>query len=261
LELEPIEPPTLGVDARQLGLMLHEILEQAYIQASDPTDPAQVISALKVVSKQIFDQAPDRYGFRPTALWEVEQNQFYDALVQGVEGLAAEGADWTPIAFERSFGMRGEPPLEVSVKGERIMIRGLIDRLDQRAEGQVRVIDYKTGSAHLNTKDLIIGHRLQLPIYALAARDALHIGDPIDGIYWKILRAEAGNLRLGKFKYEAEGVLYEGIEGAIALTLEHLSRIVTGVRSGQFPPIPPQDGCPEYCPATAWCWRYAPKSW
>lgn len=261
LELEPIVPPVLGVDARQLGSMLHEILEQAYLNATDPTDPAQVLEALGKVSGEIFDQAPNRYGFRPTALWEVEQDQFRAALEESVEGLDREGEGWTPIAFERPFGMLGEPPLQMEIDGEKILVRGLIDRLDQRVNGQIRVVDYKTGASQLNSRYLIIGHRLQLPIYALAARDALSLGDPVDGFYWAILRAEAGNLRLGKFKHEAQGDSYQGATGAIALALKHVRRIVSGVRGGQFPPIPPQDGCPEFCPAAAWCWRYTPKSW
>lgn len=261
LELEPIEPPVLGVDARQLGSMLHEILEQAYLQATDPTDLAQVLEALGEVSEEIFAQAPDRYGFRPTALWEVEQDQFRAALEESVEGLDQEGEGWTPIAFETPFGMLGEPPLQMEIDGEKILVRGLIDRLDQRVNEQIRVVDYKTGASHLNSRDLIIGHRLQLPIYALAARDALNLGDPVDGFYWAILRAEAGNLRLGKFKHESQVDSYEGTAGAIALARKHVRRIVSGVRGGQFPPIPPQDGCPEFCPAAAWCWRYTPKSW
>jgi ATP-dependent helicase/DNAse subunit B len=261
LELEPIEPPGLGVDARQLGSMLHEILEDAYLSATDPTDSAQVLDALGEVSEEIFTEAPDRYGFRPTALWEVEQDQFRAALEESVEGLDQEGEGWAPIAFERAFGMLGEPALQMKIDGKRILVRGLIDRLDQRANGQIRVIDYKTGFSHLHSRDLIMGQRLQLPIYALAARDALGLGDPVDGFYWAILRAEAGNLRLGKFRYEALGDSYEGPTGAIDLALKHIHRIVTGVRGGQFPPIPPQDGCPEFCPAAAWCWRYTPKRW
>jgi RecB family exonuclease len=261
LELEPIVPPVLGVDARQLGSMLHEILEKAYLNATDPTDPAQVLEALGKVSGEIFDQAPNRYGFRPTALWEVEQDQFRAALEESVEGLDREGEGWTPIAFERPFGMLGEPPLQMEIDGEKILVRGLIDRLDQRVNEQIRVVDYKTGASHLNSRDLIIGHRLQLPIYALAARDALGLGDPVDGFYWAILRAEAGNLRLGKFKHETQVDSYEGTTGAIALARKHVRRIVSGVRGGQFPPIPPQDGCPEFCPAAAWCWRYTPKRW
>lgn len=261
LDMQAIEPPAFGLDAAQLGSVLHEILEGAYRAAADPADPELVIAAMKELSKEIFEQAPDRQGFRPTALWEVEQAQYLEALERSVEGLSQEGDGWTPIAYERPFGMLGEPPLEMEVTGERIRIRGLIDRLDRSAQGQLRVVDYKTGSSHLGSKDLQTGLRLQLPIYALAAQEALGLGEPVDGFYWMILRGAPGGLRLAKFKYEEGDVSYNGTRGAIALAHQHVQKIISGVRDGSFPPVPPQGGCPEYCPATAWCWRYSPKRW
>jgi ATP-dependent helicase/nuclease subunit B len=261
LEMEAIEPPAFGLDAAQLGLILHEILEMAYREAADPADPEEVIAALKKVSTAIFEQAPDRHGFRPTALWDVEQGQYVEALEGSVMGLAQEGDGWTPIAYERRFGISGEPVLEMVDKGGSIRIRGVIDRLDRGAKGQIRVVDYKTGSSHLSSKDLLSGLRLQLPIYALAARDALGLGEPVDGFYWMILRGKPGSLRLARFTHEKEGVSYRGTPGAIALVHEHTQRIVAGVRDGVFPPLPPQGGCPQYCPAAAWCWRYSPRRW
>ena len=131
-------------------------------------------------------------------------------------------------------------------------MRGVIDRLDKNADGELRVVDYKTGSSHLAKGDLINGRRLQLPLYALAARDALKLGEPVDGMYWMILAAKAGSLKLENFESE-DG---DGFDAALDIVKKHLLRIVTGIRSGEFPPIPPKGGCPAYCPATQWCWRY-----
>lgn len=258
LELETKDAPEYGVSAAQLGLMLHEVLEQYYRETTEPEKDMQRLAA---TAAEIFADAPERYEFRPSALWEIEQEQFIQALTKTVLELEEIEGDWKPMAFERAFGLSGEEALVMKINGESILIRGLIDRLDQRADGQLRIVDYKTGSTQLDKKDLVIGHRLQLPIYALAARDALHLGNPTEGFYWGILKARAGNLRLSTFEAEHHGKSYSGPEGAIELATEHVRAVVHGVRAGQFPPIPPRGGCPEYCAAASWCWRYTPRRW
>ena len=170
--------------------------------------------------------------------------------------LAEEGEGWIPSAYERTFGIKATPPLKIDIGEETLLLHGIIDRLDRNAQGDIRVVDYKTGSSHLAQGDLKDGRRLQLPLYALAARDALGLGEPVDGFYWKILAAEAGSLKLAKFKTEDT----QGVKAAIQVAREHLLRIITGIRAADFPPVPPKGGCPSYCPAAQWCWRYEP-SW
>ena len=130
----------------------------------------------------------------------------------------------------------------------------MIDRLDRNEKNEIRVVDYKTGSSHLDAKDLKNGARLQLPLYALAARDTLKLGNVTEGFYWKILAAGAGGLKLSGFKTEKG----QGVDEAINIMEEHLTRILRGIRAAEFPPIPPKGGCPTYCPAAQWCWRYEP---
>ncbi len=261
LELEAKEPPQAGFDAGQLGSILHAILEEVYRQVNDPTDLYSLLDILKRVSKDIFNEAPARYGFRPTPLWEVEQEQLLIALEASISGLVEVSEGWRPIAFEQPFGVGNVRSLEMITGHGPIRIRGWIDRLDQDDDGHLRVIDYKTGSSHLTVRDLVEGKRLQLPLYALAAHQALDMGEPVDGFYWMILKGEASSLRLGKFSYEGKERTYRGPQGAIQLVQEHLERIVNGVHHGTFPPISPSGGCPTYCAANKWCWRYQPARW
>jgi RecB family exonuclease len=141
------------------------------------------------------------------------------------------------------------------MEGQSILLRGVVDRVDRNPNGGLRIIDYKTGSSHLSRQDLVLGRRLQLPIYALAAERALGLGKVEEGFYWSLLRGEAGALKLSSFK-DGEDV---GLPAASAVVLEHVARIVDGIRQAQFPPLPPKGGCPSYCPVSAWCWRYAPE--
>lgn len=253
LHLEPRAAPELGLDASQMGSILHKVLEETYLAVSDPLNLDQLLDALHRVSRQVFASAPREFGFRPSALWEIEQEHWLEKLEATITALT-EDRNWIPFAYEQKFGLEGTPALSIEVGDEQVLVHGVIDRVDRNSDGELRVVDYKTGSSHLGQKDLVRGYRLQLPIYALAARDALDLGQPVDGFYWKILNAEAGSLRLSKCATDDA----EGMEAAVEITRGHLLRILTGIRSAQFPPQKPDGGCPPYCPAAQWCWRYEP---
>jgi ATP-dependent helicase/DNAse subunit B len=259
LELKQL--PELGIDPSQLGLMLHEALEITYTRATDPGDVEQIRVLLDQVIEEIFSKAPATYGFRPTHLWGVEQTQLVQALRETINNLEALDPGWIPLAFEQPFGLHGAPLLELQVDDEKIKLRGIIDRIDRNDAGELRVIDYKTGSMHQGSRDLVEGRRLQLPIYAIAAEDALGLGVPIEGFYWAILKGEAGQLRLHRFQPEREEPAVRGPSAAIAIMREYVGEYVRAIRGGEFPPVPPRAGCPDYCPAAGWCWRYSPGGW
>ena len=271
LGLEVRDPPQPGLDAAQLGSILHEILEAAYSAAEDPSSVDSVLQALDQVRDPILDHAPARHGFRPTPLWAIERAQHVEALRETVRALAEQGTDWVPIGLELAFGIGGKPPLELQLAGRAARVRGIIDRLDQRPDGGLRVIDYKTGRSRLNIAELDEGRRIQLPLYALAAQEALGLGQVVDGFYWAILAAERGSLRLSNYRTAEEAGGATSVVGgstpevgpaaAAATARGHVGRIVDGVSAGVFPPMPPPGGCPEYCPAAAWCWRYQPAGW
>jgi RecB family exonuclease len=139
-----------------------------------------------------------------------------------------------------------------------VWLGGIIDRVDHNAAGELRIVDYKTGARGLDKQDLLEGRRLQLPLYALAVQRSLGFGQPVEGLYWSILGAKPGGLRLGDFQHQDEDGDHQGVAGAIELALAHVERVVRGVRAGAFPPQPPRGGCPAYCAAAGWCWRYTP---
>jgi hypothetical protein len=39
----------------------------------------------------------------------------------------------------------------------------------------------------------------------------------------------------------------------------HIQAVMDGLAHGDFHPHVPRGGCPEYCPARLWCWRYSPE--
>lgn len=253
LKLEPRQRPEAGYDAAQLGMMFHKILEQVF-QAADPLDVDALVAALPEVANPILDVAPQQLGFRPTALWPTERAALLSALEGTLHQLVAEANGFRPVQFEVKFEAF---VLETPVGPVRL--RGLIDRVDQNAAGDLRVIDYKTGASHLDKGALVRGERLQLPLYAAAVEQALQLGSVVDGFYWAVQKAEAGSLSLAEFEHTtAEGKRLVGVSGALTMATAHIHESVRDIRAGQFQPQPPDGGCPDYCPATAFCWRYKP---
>lgn len=88
LGLEAHEPPDWDVDAAQLGSLLHAILEDAYRQADDPANPESVLAVLPQAAETAFEQAPARYGFRPSQLWAQQRGELLDRLKETITGLA-----------------------------------------------------------------------------------------------------------------------------------------------------------------------------
>ncbi len=257
LGLEELETPEAGYDAAQLGSMLHEILEKVYQRADDPLSLDALLRALPQVAREVFDGAPEEYGFRPLLIWDRQQAELLERLEETLRNLAEEEAGFRPVHFEKWFG---SPPLKVETRIGGVLLHGIIDRVDVDDQGHLNVIDYKTGMSKLDSRSLGEGLRLQLPLYALGAEKALKLGQVVDGFYWGILKGEASSLRLSKFKFKhPDGREYVGLQGAIDLVTQHIAADVEGIRAGSFSPIPPRDGCPDYCAGKIICWRYQPS--
>jgi ATP-dependent helicase/DNAse subunit B len=244
LGLEPRESIEEGYNVRAFGSMVHAILERVYQRADDPAKVDAVLAALPDAAREVFDSAPRDYGFRPTRLWQHQRAEIEQTIRKTIAALADEAPAYAPRFYEQAFGFKGQPILDA----DGVKLHGFIDRVDAAPDGRLRVMDYKTGSTPIAARDLAEGRRLQLPLYALAAREALGLGQVDAGFYWHVGSAKPSSLKLESF----EG----GLEAAIRLAIAHTRRYVDAIRAGRFEPRVPPGGCPAYCPATAWCWRF-----
>ena len=250
MELEPRKLPQAGFDALILGSIYHLVLERLYAGVPDG-DPDQLRAELPVVACQVYDAAPNDHGFRPTPLWERQQEEMTDVLRRTLDALIEVAGEYTPLIQELPFGLQGCPPL-VLQGGPPLHLRGYIDRVDRAPDGRLRIIDYKSSSMPISARDLAGGQRLQLPLYALAAQEALG-AETAGGFYWHITSAKPSSLRLEKF----DG----GVIGAIETAVDYAQAIGAAVRGGQFTPAPPDDGCPAFCPAVEFCAHYKRRLW
>ncbi len=248
MDLEPREPPQAGYDVMILGSIYHLVLERLYGQVPDG-DPERLRAELPRVARRVYDAAPNDYGFRPTPLWERQQEELTEVLRRTLDALIDIAGDYKPLVQEMPFGLKDQPPLTLSTT---LQLRGYIDRIDRAPDGRLRIIDYKAGSTPISAGDLADGHRLQLPLYALAAQQALG-AEVSSGFYWHIASAKPSSLRLEKYQ--------GGVANAVETAVEHALAIAAAVRGGRFAPAPPEEGCPRFCPAATFCDQYRPKSW
>lgn len=250
LELEQRPEPQEGLDARQLGKIYHRIFEETYerLPRAQRMDPERLHTSLEAALERILSEAPEREGFREANWWSVTQGEIRRNARQSLAALIEQSDRFVPTHFELYFG--GSKRLTVERQGDRFFLHGIIDRVDVDEEGNVRLIDYKTagpyGYDRVAHRD---GKRLQLPLYALAAEQALDLGKVVDGYYWHVQHAERSRFTL------KEAGTKEVMDNAVS----HAWNTIEAIRGGHFAPEPPDGGCPDYCPGAVFCWRYSPR--
>ena len=261
LGLEKPELPEEGLDARQLGNIYHHILESLYRQVGEDYTVDDLLEHLPESAASEFRDAPEREGFRETAWWEHTQREIVENLRLTLVRLEEIEPGFRFYGAEKRFGISpGEDePLSIEVQGQgRYLLRGFIDRVDRNEKGEIRIVDYKAGGrSGFDNRAVREGKKLQIPLYALAAQQGLKLGKVKEGFYFHLLAAEPSSFKLSSFQDRSA----RGPEAAMARAAEKGWQAVSSIKGGHFSPRPPDQGCPEYCPAVDFCWHYRPRRW
>ncbi|MBC8098747.1 MAG: PD-(D/E)XK nuclease family protein [Armatimonadetes bacterium] len=257
LKLETLEPPAEGMDALQAGSLNHKILETTYHAfAADglpiaPMHAPHALDLLHSAAAHILTEAPERYGFRPTALWRQEQARLVERLTRLVTLDFSEdspiakhfpGAERRVYQTEAAFGRDAELWIELGDDAGRVRVNGSIDRIDRVGDALV-VMDYKSGSTKFSTTEMREGRNFQMVVYLLAAESLLGASKA---------RRVAGGLFWHLGKGEVSGVLRADQDAGeiIAAAREHLARYVVQMRAGDFavqPSKPTGGQCSAHC--------------
>jgi len=244
LRVDPVERPE---DIMQLapidrGSLVHEILDRFLAEAREradagrpwrPDDHRRLRAIAEAVSADM--EAKGLTGRR--LLWHRDRRLILadlDAFLDADERFRDTGIART-LATELAFGMAdgGGDAVEVALgAGRSVRMRGRADRVDLRADGNLVVIDYKTSSdrgykALGHDDPVMAGTRLQLPVYAYAARAAYGAADTrVEAYFWLV-----GKGRNQRFGYDVD----DAVDDVFAATLE---TIVDGIEGGVFPAWP-----------------------
>jgi hypothetical protein len=246
------EPPEerFELSALDRGSLMHLILERwllERLQSGDVPKPDQPwtdeqTARLTAIAGDAFREYEDQGLTGRAVFWGRDQLR----IRRDLEEFVAKDDGWrrdaltTPCAAELDFGLlrSARPAVEMPLAdGRVVLLRGSADRVDTAVDGTIHVIDYKTGKAN-GTKDISEidpdqrGTKLQLPVYALAARAALGRSDaPVSASYWFITVKEG----FRRVPLQLTPAVHERIDHVI-------SEIVDGVEAGLFPCRPGEDG-------------------
>lgn len=243
LGVEALEQPEdiVIISPAEIGTYVHKVMDRLVAECSDelPGYGAPWTNAQRVRLREIAESEADALTAEGLTghprLWQRERQR----LLSDLQWMLDDDDEWRAkeqarvTASEMAFGMRGKDPVTVSLPRGAVLMRGSADRVDQRVDGTLIVTDIKTGSSRTFDKisegdPFVEGTKLQLPVYALAAR--AQFGDaatPVRAAYW-FVRKNRGRKEL---------LLTPEIENAYAATVGVL---VDSIAAGLFPPKAPE---------------------
>jgi len=204
------------IDARNLGIVVHEVLEKLYMPYLGKEVAADQIKHLKgFVEKQLIISLEENKIIQPNqqlAGRDLVTKRVMEQMVLKVLDLDMKLAPFKMVGLERNdFQYYVDLPT-----GEQVKIGGTIDRIDEK-DGVTQIIDYKTGKVEL------------------ASRTSLKLGaeEYIEGYY------ENPKLKSGFQGYLyallTQGHLSNQVRIGI-LSMRHLSQGTQWLRAGQLIP-------------------------
>ena len=161
LKTKTVEFPEIDFDHRERGIVIHQSLENFWQETRSSISLSNLANndRLKDRIESAVQKALEQYqsGF-------AKQSQFYQLEKDRIVDLIHQ---WLHVEMERANFevINREKEIFLTVSGIRLGLR--IDRIDQTADGEILLIDYKTGN--IRPKDWF-GDRIkepQLPLYAL----------------------------------------------------------------------------------------------
>jgi ATP-dependent helicase/nuclease subunit B len=242
LGVEPLEQPedSVTVSAAEIGTLVHDVMDRLVSgtanlpAAGAPWTPEhrRQLEAIVVESMDLFEQ--QGLSGHPR-LWAGERLRIardIERMLDADDEWRREGAK-TVVASEMPFGIKGEPPVSIPVPGGRVLMRGSADKVDVGSDGTVWVTDIKTGSSRtfkpIKTEPFVGGTKLQLPVYAAAARERFGSpGSPVLAGYW-FVRRDPGRLDIP-------------VDDDLAAQYgEVIGTLVRSIAAGLFPPKAPDE--------------------
>ena len=246
LDLEVLEEESLDVDARDKGIIVHEVLRTFWEQHF--TGPLPSVEEGQLLVEELLNGAYQERGSQPPADLIRSMRSFIRRDLQRVQG------GFRPAYVEREFGNVAIP----SAYGP-VLMRGRIDRIDCHPDGAYVLYDYKTGSNPPKVKSMLEGKDVQIAAYLLAAKTLLPQGRSVGAAYYLIkdagrpglfheayqthLGLQKGNSVLSQQEFSQQQEQFEQI----------LAQQVNSILEGAFPIEPEGSNTCRYCPFRGIC--------
>jgi RecB family exonuclease len=247
LHVEPVEAPeeVVEISAMDLGNVIHASFDDLIHECSDRGDlpgygepwtdgQRQRLAEIGAVRADEYEAA-GLTGHR--TLWTRTRASLLGTLGWMLDDDDRWRADQDArvLASELAFGLDGKPEVLIAVDGGELRFQGRADKVDQRRDGTLLVTDLKSGSAgrfrNLSGDNPVEGgEKLQLPVYAQAARARFGDADtPVEAMYWFVRKDRGKRIQVP---------LTEAVEQTYAVTVGLIAKSIAG---GVFPLRPPEE--------------------
>ncbi|MBI3923789.1 MAG: exodeoxyribonuclease V subunit gamma [Armatimonadetes bacterium] len=241
LHLEPLKDPSEFLQAVDRGRVYHRVVQRFFEGLKAVTGSSRVTAEtrsaaerlLNRIIEDVFTREEDLVHTPDRAHWLIEKSVCRDVMrlfLKLEESLAKEQE---PAWFEQTYDE--SCPLRVTVEQDTVCLVGRIDRVDLLGDQGFVVYDYKTGRTG-TTRDLRDGADLQLPIYAMAARELLFGGAERSCVRWAYYKLARPVGFGGK-------ATVEEIPDLIDVARKHVVNHVNHLRGGYFPVLPKPSAC------------------
>jgi len=247
LHVEPVEAPeeVIEISAMDIGNLIHASFDELITECNDRGDlpgygepwtdrQRQRLREIGAAKAKEYEEA-GLTGHR--TLW----SRTRASLLGTLDWMLEDDDRWRfdegarVLASELAFGLGDHPEVLIQVDGGELRFRGSADKVDQRHDGTLLVTDLKSGSAR-TFKSLCAdnpvegGQKLQLPVYAQAARARFgDAGTPVEAMYWFVRKDRGKRVRLP---------LTDAVEQRYAETVGLIAR---SIANGIFPQRAPAE--------------------
>lgn len=260
-----------GVKYNDFGTIVHSMFENAISDIVKENDSVAKLAEFKIsldedklseLANKYFNisrvesSSPDRNA----PLYEIIpgikiKRTFKRALPTLLDYCISE--EYIPKYFEYRVDKLDKPFKVETLNGLKFVFNGSIDRVDTNSEGDLRIVDYKTGSKSVDLRQLIAGVQIQLFAYALAL--SKQEGSPVvnDVGYVEALMAprSSDSKKKAPFTYEPSKLNKEDMSTAINHVEYLIKKSCEDISSGRADAkVNSRDhnGC-TYCPFKGVC--------
>jgi ATP-dependent helicase/DNAse subunit B len=271
LDPDPLEPEA---DPLVRGSFIHTVLERVFAQLDGALTAESLASAERLLHREMRGPAAAEHR---TKLALDQSTDVRAAILRGIEAEllrylrqeALDGCEWPPAVTELRFGLDGEseeavPAVELTDGTERVLLHGIVDRIDAdpRDPGRVIVRDYKSGSKRDTWPSArwASDNQLQVALYMIAVQRLLGMR-PVAGFYQPL----AGEDLRPRGVFAEGAPVGSGVVGRDELPADELEQLLREIeaqvvtlaatlRRGELTP------CPDTCSADGTC-RYPGICW
>lgn len=175
---DPERDLTAWLDARDRGSLLHAVFEHTLREARE-REVAYETEAFEELAYRVLRREADRMRRRvppPSEFTFIsELERLRDDVRIFVRSVREESPSWLELEMSFGYSWADHPPVEVDLPGGTLRVGGVIDRVDELENGELRVVDYKTGGfyGHGRGDPFDGGRRVQHLLYSEAAEALL----------------------------------------------------------------------------------------